>query len=187
MNKEEIKKDEVVEEVTTATVEETEVTEKKPKKEKKDKNKELIETQQVEINELKNELLKNRAELENFKKRMNEEKIKDRKYASLNLITDLITPIEYLTKACNMQSDDANLNNFLIGFKMIANQITDVLKADGLEEINSLNEKFDPTLHHAVEKIKVEDKEPEIVVEELSKAYKYKDRVVKPAMVKVSE
>ncbi len=123
----------------------------------------------------------------NFKNRIKEEQIKDRKYASINLITDLIQPVEYLVKACDMQTDDANLSNFLIGFKMLSSQITDVLKQDGLEEVSSLNEKFDPSLHHAVDKVKVEGVESDIVVEELSKAYKYKDRIVKPAMVKVSE
>lgn len=180
MTKEEIKEEvEVVEE--TAEVKE------KPKKPKKLTDKEVIASKDEEIANLKDQLLRNQAETINFKNRVKEEQIKDRKYASVNLITDLITPIEYLTKACNMQTEDANLANFLIGFKMIATQITDVLKNDGLVEIDALNQKFDPTIHHAVEKVKVEDKESDIVVEELSKAYKYKDRIVKPAMVKVSE
>ncbi|MFI3252139.1 MAG: nucleotide exchange factor GrpE [bacterium] len=183
---EKVEATETVEEVVEEVTEETE----KPKKEKKEKklsDKELLVQKEEEITNLKDQLLRNQAEMVNFKNRMKEEQIKDRKYASANLITDLITPLEYLTKACQMQTDDANLANFLIGFKMIASQITDVLKADGLVEVDSLNNKFDPTLHHAVENVKVEGAEAGVVVEELSKAYKYKDRILKPAMVKVSE
>ncbi|MFI3329988.1 MAG: nucleotide exchange factor GrpE [bacterium] len=186
MNTEDIK-EEVIEEVKEEIKEE--VKEEKPKKEKKVKltDKEVIAQKDEEIANLKDQLLRNQAETINFKNRVKEEQIKDRKYASVNLITDLITPVEFLTKACNMQTEDANLANFLIGFKMLSSQITDVLKNDGLVEIDALNEKFDPTIHHAVEKVKVEGVESDIVVEELSKAYKYKDRIVKPAMVKVSE
>ena len=103
---------------------------------RKNKYKEEVIKLKAEIDELKNSLLRNRADLENFKKHMKEEAIKDRKYASVNLITDIITPLEYLTKACEFQTDSVEMNNFLIGFKMIANQLTDVLINDGLKVIN---------------------------------------------------
>ncbi len=187
MNTEEIKEEVVEEVVETKETAEVKEKPKKEKKEKKPTDKEIIASKDEEIANLKDQLLRNQAEMINFKNRVKEEQIKDRKYASINLITDLITPLEYLSKACNMQTDDANLSNFLIGFKMISSQIMDVLKNDGLVEMDALNQKFDPTIHHAVEKVKVEDKESDIVIEELSKTYKYKDRIVKPAMVKVSE
>ena len=176
------------EEIKEEVVNETEATEKPVKKEHKNKYKEENLKLKAEIEELKNDLLRNRAELENFKKRMKEEAIKDRKYASINLVSDLIVPLEYLTKACEYQSQSQEMNNFLIGFKMIANQLTDVLISDGLKVIDvAIGTDFDPTVHHAVETEKRDGFEPNKVIEVISKGYMYKERIIKPAMVKVSE
>ena len=172
----------------TEATEEVVEPEKKVKKEPKNKYKEEVIKLKAEIDELKNSLLRNRADLENFKKHMKEEAIKDRKYASVNLITDIITPLEYLTRACEFQTDSVEMNNFLIGFKMIANQLTDVLINDGLKVINcNIGDEFDPTIHHAVATEKREDMEASKVLEVVSKGYLYKERIIKPAMVKVSE
>lgn len=178
--------EEIKEEVVT---EEKEVTEEKPKK-KDTKNKLKEENVQLkeQIAELKNDLLRNRADLENFKKHTREESIKDRKYASMNLVTDLIMPLEYLTKACEYQTTNNEMNSFLIGFKMIANQLTDVLISDGLKLIDTnVGDEFDPAIHHAMATEKVDGVEPGKVVGIISKGYYYKDRIIKPVMVKVSE
>ena len=175
---------EVTEEVSTEEVE----TGKKNKKEPKNKYKEEVIRLRTEIDELKNTLLRNRADLENFKKHMKEEAIKDRKYASLNLVSDIIVPLEYLTKACEYQTDSQEMNNFLIGFKMIASQLTDVLINDGLKVIDvKIGDEFDPAIHHAVATEKTEEMEKNKVLEVVSKGYLYKERIIKPAMVKVSE
>jgi molecular chaperone GrpE len=177
-----------IKEATEEVVEETQKPEQKVKKEPRNKHKEEINKLKAEIAELKNTLLRNRADLENFKKHMKEEAIKDRKYASQNLITEIITPLEYLTRACEFQTDSAELNNFLIGFKMIAGQLTDVLVNDGLKVIDvKIGDEFDPTVHQAVATEKHEEMESNKVLEVVSKGYLYKERIIKPAMVKVSE
>ena len=82
-----------MEDVKEKVVTEEEVTQEtteKPKKEHKNRHKEEIARLKKEVEDLKNALLLNRADLENFKKHMREESIKDRKYASLNLISDII-------------------------------------------------------------------------------------------------
>ena len=119
---------------------------------------------------------------------MKEEAIKDRKYASQNLITDIITPLEYLTRACEFNTDSPEMNNFLIGFKMIAGQLTDVLVNDGLKVIEcKIGDEFNPTIHHAVATEKVEGTESNKILQVVSMGYYYKDRIIKPVMVKVSE
>ena len=178
---------EVKEEVVTEEVKTDEET-VKPKKETRNKYKEENLKLKEEIEQLKNDLLRNRADLENFKKHTREEMIKDRKFASLNLVSDLIVPLEYLTRACEFQTPNPEMNNFLIGFKMIATQLTDVLVNDGLKVINvNKGDEFDPLIHHAVATEKQEDMEKNKVLEVISKGYTYKDRIIKPAMVKVSE
>lgn len=157
-------------------------------KEEITKQKEEITKLKKEIEDLKNALLLNRADLENFKKHQKDEAIKDRKYASLNLISDIIVPLEYLVRACEYQSSSQEMNNFLIGFKMIANQLMDVLINDGLKVIDcKIGDEFDPTIHHAVATEKCEEMETNKVIEVVSKGYLYKERIIKPAMVKVSE
>ena len=171
---------------TEETVEETQ--EKTTKKEHKSRHKEEIARLKKEIEDLKNALLLNRADLENFKKHMKDEAIKDRKYASLNLVSDIIVPLEYLSRACEYQTDSPEMSNFLIGFKMIASQLTDVLINDGLKVIDvKIGDEFDPAIHHAVATEKNEEMASNKVLEVVSKGYLYKERIIKPAMVKVSE
>lgn len=178
--------EETKETVVCEEVNEEEV--KQPKKVHKSKSKEQISKLMIENEELKNDLLRNRADLENFKKHMKEEAIKDRKYASINLIADLITPLEYLTRACEFKTDSKEMNSFLIGFKMIANQLTEVLVNDGLKVIDcKIGDEFDPTIHQAVATEKCEEMESNKILEVVSKGYLYKERIIKPAMVKVSE
>jgi molecular chaperone GrpE len=157
------------------------------KKERKNKHKEQVDALEKEINDLKDKLLRNAAELENFKKRMHQERIQDRKYASKNLILDLLNPIDQLDRIVNMKTDNDLLKNFLIGFKMINDQIMNIMQQDGVKEIEALNMKFDPKYHHAIETISNLDKENGIVIEVVQKGYTYKEQLLRPAMVKVNE
>jgi molecular chaperone GrpE len=157
------------------------------KKERKNKHKEQVEALESEIKELKDKLLRNAAELDNFKKRMTQERINDRKFASKNLINDILTPLEQLDKVVNMQTEQELLKNFLIGFKMINDQFYNVLSQDGLKEIDALNKPFDPNYHYALEKLSVKDKPNGINLEVIQKGYLYKDQILRPAMVKVNE
>jgi molecular chaperone GrpE len=183
--------EEVKEEATEEIKEENpEVVEPKveAKKEKKSKHKEKIEALEQVNAELKDKLLRNAAELENFKRRTNEERIKERKYASCDLVSDLVSILANLDKCVNMETDEPMLKNFLIGFKMINNQLFDRLYQDGLEEIKvEKGMAFDPNIHHAIETTEVEGVESNIITEVVQKGYKYKDRVIKPAMVKVNK
>ncbi|MGM9971275.1 MAG: nucleotide exchange factor GrpE [Anaeroplasmataceae bacterium] len=167
---------------------------KTAKKEVKSKHKQEIEKLNAEIEKLKNENLKirddylrARADMENTKRRLNEEAILNRKYASMKLVETLVTPVDMLVKVCASEQTNPELNNFLIGFKMISNQLVDALQADGLKEIEALGKEFDPNVHHAISKEHKDGVEPNMVIEVLQVGYKYKDRLLRPAMVKVSE
>ena len=160
---------------------------KEETKKKKEKKKDKIEILEEENASLRDQLLRNRAELENFKKRMNEERIKDRKYASFSLVSELIASLDNLNRVVNIETDNEVLKNFLIGFKMINSQLFEILKNDGVSEIKAKGLAFDPAVHQAVSTEKQEGVEKGIVLEELQKGYKYKDRVIRPSMVKVSE
>ena len=174
------KKEEVIQETDH-------INENEHKKEKKSKSKEHIEQLEHEVKDLKDKLLRNAAELENFKKRMNQERINDRKFASKTLIGDLLSPLDQFDRVVNMPTENDLLKNFLIGFKMINDSIYQVLNQDGLKEIEALNQPFDPKYHYAVEKIHDADKPDGINVEVIQKGYLYKDQLLRPAMVKINE
>ena len=119
-------------------------------KEKKDKIKEQIAKLEEQLKDQHNEYLKVYAEMENTKKRLKEESIKDRKYASQKVVGELIGPIDMLVKIVSSKAPSPEIENYLIGFKMIANQLVDILKSEGLTEIEALNKEFDPNLMQAV-------------------------------------
>lgn len=128
------------------------------------------------------------AEVENFKKRILDERNKERKYASYGLISDLIQPLEYLNASVNMKTDDQVLKNFLFGFQMINKQLFDTLEHDGLKVIEcNVGDQFNPAMHQALEVICEEDKEDNTILQVMQRGYIYNDRIVRPSMVKVNK
>lgn len=168
-------------------IEENDVVDGKDKKEKKLKPKEQIEKLSIENYSLREKYLSAEAELENYKKRMNKERIEDRKYAAMDLINDLLIPLGQLKKVVEMETDDNKLKNFLIGFKMINDQIYQTFEQQGLKEIKALGEVFDPNYHYAVEKENDKSKANGIITEVIQIGYMYKERILRPSMVKVNE
>ena len=190
---EEVKNEEVKDEATVEAEMEVDATdapaeEKKPKKENKAKNKEQIAKLEAELKNLKNEYLKVYAEMENTKKRLKDEAIKDRKYASQKVVGELINPVDMLVQIVNMPAPSPEIQNYVIGFQMIANQLTDVLKAEGLAPIEvKVGSVFDPKVMNAMQTEEHEDMENDVVVKVMQNGYMYKDRVLRPAMVVVNK
>lgn len=163
------------------------VDEKLTKKQKKNKLVQENEALKQEVENLKDLLLRERAELENFKKRNNEERIKDRKYALTDFLMELIDVIDIFDKAVNVKTEDEKLKKFLSGFEMVNKTFKQILSNNGVEQIEAIGKPFNPSFHSAIETVQVEGVEPNMVVEEIMTGYTYKDRVLRPSMVKVSE
>jgi len=140
-----------------------------------------------EIARLNDQLLRNKAELENFKKRMNEERIKDNKYRSQHLATAILPALDTFERAVAVTTDNEDVKNFLVGFEMIHKQFIESLANEGIEVIEAEGQPFDPNFHQAVMQEEVEGTEAGIVLSEMQKGYKLKDRVIRPSMVKVSQ
>ena len=179
MAKKSVKKDEEIkqEETVEETVSDEEVN---PLEEENQSLKQEVET-------LKDKLLRNQAELQNFKRRMNDERIKDRKFALAELVKALLSPIDNFEIGLQNEVVDGKLKPELKGFDMIRRDIMKILEDEGLKEIEALNQPFDPSYHQAVITEKTEGVDPNIVTEVYQKGYMFKDRLLRPAMVKVSE
>lgn len=193
LEKESVNLDDVQEEQNDTFQDEVKTNEendsKKDKKMKKkietlNKEKEELENQ---INYLKDQLLRNQAELENFKRRTNEERIKERKYSMQDFFGEVVDVVDIFDKAVNVKTEDEKLKKFLSGFVMVNGKLKQSLESYGMKKIDCLNKQFDPSLHQAMETVKIDGVEPNIVVEVVVDGYVYKDRVLRPSMVKVSE
>ncbi len=181
-------KEEVKEEQMNTKTEETIQEEPKAKKEKRDnKLKEQISKLEAQLKEQHNEYLKVFAEMENTKRRLKDEAIKDRRYASQKVIGELINPIDMLCKIVNSEAPSPEIANYLIGFQMITNQLMDILKGEGLLEIEALHKEFDPMLMQAMSTEENPDFEDNCVLKVMQTGYMYKDRVLRPAMVVVNK
>ncbi|MEI3606861.1 nucleotide exchange factor GrpE [Pseudogracilibacillus sp. SE30717A] len=139
-----------------------------------------------EIEQLKDRLLRNQAEFDNYKRRTQKEKTAERKYKSEELATELLPILDNFERALQTEISDEN-KSFMEGMKMVYNQFQTVLEAQGIKPIEAVNQEFDPTVHHAVMQVEEEDLESNTVVEELQKGYMLKDKVIRPAMVKVNK
>lgn len=168
--------------------------EKEVKKEKK-KSKEL-EEKIKEIKSLKeeNESLKDKnmrvtAEMVNTIRRKDEEVSRLLKYSNESLIIELLPVIDNFERAFSMDDDNLEdeVSKFLSGMKIIYNNIKSVLDKYEVKEIDALNKEFDPSFHQAVMQEEKEGVKPNIVIEVMQKGYTYKDKVIRPAMVKVSK
>ena len=168
--------EEIKEEVKQEETEKVE-SEVKTKKEKKDKYKEQIAKLEEELKVQKNEYLKVFAEMENTKKRLKEDAIKERKYASQKVVSELVDPIDMLVKVINFGSPNPEIQNYLYGFKMIADKLVDILKGEGLGEVKALNQKFDPKTMEAMSIVENDELEEDTVVEVKQTGYTYNQLV----------
>ncbi len=184
---EELKSEEVREEGDAEILEEKadakQEPEKKSKKQTKKQKDEEIEALKLEVEAMKEKMLRNQAELQNFKRRMNDERIKERKFANAEFAKRLLPILDNFDLALQKEKEASNLK----GFEMIQRDLLTALKENGLEEVSALNEPFDPNYHQAVMKEEKEGVESNIVIEVFQKGYVFKDRLIRPAMVKVSE
>jgi len=127
------------------------------------------------------------ADAENFKKRINEERIRERKYGGQRIFEKMITVLDVFEQALNVEVEDQKLKNFLTGFIMINKQLKEILADEGVKKIEALNTPFDPLYHHAMEVSYDKEKDENIVLEVYQNGYTYKDRVLRPALVKVNK
>ena len=148
-----------------------------------------IDALNKQINDLKEALLRNQADLQNYKRRKEEETDRLQKYKNEELIKELLTVVDNFERAIKMDDNDLSdeVSKFLSGFKLIYTNTLNILNKYDVTEIKAEGIEFDPTYHHAV-LTEHDDTKPEgVVLEVLQKGYMYKDRVIRPAMVKVNE
>ncbi|WP_186576455.1 nucleotide exchange factor GrpE [Aquibacillus kalidii] len=175
-------KEELVEEAEQELVEDPDL----ENAESTDEDSEL-EALKQEKDEIYQRLLRLQAEYDNFRKRTQKEKEADRKYRSQSLVTELLPAVDNFERALQVEIKDEAAKSVVDGLQMVYRQLADALKNEGVEEIKTEGEIFDPNLHQAVMQVEDENYQSNQIVEELQKGYRLKDRVIRPSMVKVNQ
>ncbi len=162
-----------------------EIKEKKKKVSEKDKKMEELLNQ---VKELEEKNLRISAEMINTIRRKDEETTRIIKYASTDIIMELLSICDNFERALSVKTDESNeeLNKYKQGMKMIYENFLNVLKLNEVKEIEALGKEFDANLHNAVMTDHVDGKKVNEIIEVLQKGYIYKDKVIRPAMVKVN-
>lgn len=139
----------------------------------------------AEIEEHKQRLLRTQADYDNFRRRTVKEKEELGKYASAKLITELLPVIDNFERALGSVSDVPEAASYAKGVEMIFRQLEGILKAEGLTPMEVVGTPFNPEYHQAIMQVESDEYEEGDVVEEVQKGYMLKDKVLRPAMVKV--
>jgi len=146
---------------------------------------EQIRLKDEEIANQKDTFLREKAELENFKKRLTKEKDDFVQFANERLLQELIQIEDNLERA--LEVPNATLESLKEGVEMIQKQFSTFLKNQKVEPIEAIGKAFDPTLHEVLNQQESEEHEENTVIEEYSKGYTLNGRILRPAKVVISK
>ncbi len=145
-----------------------------------------LEKLRAESEEYQQRLLRTQADFDNFRRRTVKEKEELGKYASAKLITELLPVIDNFERALSSAGESTDASSYTKGVEMIFRQLEGVLKAEGLTPMEAEGQPFNPEFHQAIMQVESDEHEEGVVVEVVQKGYLLKDKVLRPAMVKVS-
>lgn len=159
------------------------------KKELEEKKDEMIKTLSENVQDLQNKLLYQQAEFANYKRRREEETASLLKYKNFDLGLELLTIVDSLERALNVNEDSLtdDVKKYLSGFKIMYNNLVNIMRKFEITEIDCLNKEFDHNTSQALMTEVVDGVESGIVIEVLQKGYMLKDKLLRAALVKVSE
>ena len=163
---------------------------------KEDTMEEVVEVdeKEVKIAELEAKIaeqealyLRLRADYDNLARRSRLDREAAEKYRAQSLLTDLLPVIDNLDRALLAEANVEEPSPLYKGVEMVYRQLIDATAREGLELIECVGQPFDPNVHQAVMQESDSEQQPGVVLKELQKGYKLKDRVLRPSMVSVNE
>lgn len=147
-----------------------------------------IERLQSENDVLADKALRAQAELQNVQKRQQKERGDLIRYRSQSLASALLPVLDSLEQALKIDASDEQSVQLKKGLEMAYQNFLSSLESEGVKKINALGEKFDPTIHQAIQQVPVEEvKESDTVVQVLQEGYMLHERVIRPAMVVIAQ
>ena len=146
---------------------------------------------QNQLAEANNKALYAAAEVQNVRRRLEQEKQQASVYAAANFARDMLAIKDHLDRALAAVNDelrsDKLASQFLAGIESTARELEAVFTRNGVARVKSVGEKLDPNKHQAMMEIPSADAEPGVIVEEMQPGYMLKDRLLRPALVAVAK
>ena len=146
---------------------------------------------QNQLAEANNKALYAAAEVQNVRRRLEQEKQQASAYAAANFARDMLAIKDHLDRALAAVNDelrsDKVASQFLAGIESTARELEAVFTRNGVARVKSVGQKLDPNKHQAMMEIPTGDAEPGVIVEEMQPGYMMKDRLLRPAMVAVAK
>jgi molecular chaperone GrpE len=136
-----------------------------------------------EKTDLLDRLLRRQAEFDNFRRRADREKAEVIEYANSESVRAIVPILDDFERALKVGDTDSE---YARGMELIYQRLSDALKKLGLEPISAKGEKFDPHIHHAVDRVETADAEEDTILDEYQRGYNFRGRLLRPAMVKVA-
>jgi len=133
--------------------------------------------------ELQDRFLRAQAEFQNFRKRVEKERVEFAEYASTEAVRVLLPILDDFERALKVDSAG---KEFIKGMELIYQRLYESLKKLGLEPLVAAGQPFDPHIHHAVEMVETADAPDHTILDEYQRGYNFKGRLLRPAMVKVA-
>jgi len=143
-----------------------------------------VETLKAERDALYDRLARLQAEFDNARKRAAREQQEFRDFAAADVIKGMLPALDSFERALKATSGDTS--EFRNGIELIYRQLQDALQKAGVQPVASVGQPFDPRIHEAIEVVDTTEVPDHQVLEELQRGYKFKDRLLRPAMVRVA-
>ncbi|WP_058301941.1 nucleotide exchange factor GrpE [Gorillibacterium timonense] len=139
-----------------------------------------------ELQESLERSLRAQADFDNFRRRTRQEKEEFAKYASSKVIGSLLPVVDNFERALDSSRETRDFDALLKGLEMTFRQLEQLLSQEGVTKMETVGQPFNPELHQAVMQVESDEYEEGTVVEEVMKGYTLGDKILRPAMVKVS-
>ena len=147
-----------------------------------------LESLNAELSEAKDQAIRAQAELQNVRRRAEQDVEKAHKFGQEKLLSDLLPVVDNLERAIEaIDSNDDSLKSVVEGIELTLKSFTDTLERYQVVAVNPEGEPFDPQLHQAMSMIENPDVEPNTVINVFQKGYTLNGRLVRPAMVVVAK
>ncbi len=148
----------------------------------------VLSALELELEEMKDQVLRHQAEVQNVKRRADQDVEKARKYALERFCNELLPVVDSLEMAISSRSSDKEDSTSIIeGVQLTLKMLVDTLAKFNLEQIDPEGEPFDPKMHQAVSMVENRDVEPNTVLSVMQRGYMLSGRLIRPAMVMVSK
>ncbi len=172
-----------IEEVTAAEISGTSPDNKETASAEED----LLEKERIRAQNMEDRFLRVNAEFENYKKRMIRESSDRLKYFHLDLIKELLPSLDNLERAIShAKSENNDVDSMIEGLEMVNKMTHEVFEKFGVSRVDTIGEVFDPNFHQAVGVVESDSVPENHIVEECLGGYLLHDRIIRPAMVRVS-